>query len=168
MKRIKIAFIILLGIIYFSACEKDDICIDGDTPLLVVRFYDFENPEETKAVPSLRVVGLGQNSTVNTIVDRTSLDSIGIPLRIGEANTSFYLIMDSATDENEIETGNTDTLTFSYEIKEIFKSRACGFIVNYDNLDNTLETGADNWIKSIEIDTTFVTNSSSAHVKIFH
>lgn len=168
MKRIKIAFIILLGIIYFSACEKDDICVDGDTPLLVIRFYDFDNPEETKAVPSLRVVGLGQNITVNTIADRTSLDSIGIPLRIGEANTGFYFIMDSATDENEIETGNTDTLTFSYEIKEIFKSRACGFIVNYDNLDNTLETGVDNWIKSIEIDTTFVTNSSSAHVKIFH
>lgn len=168
MKRIKITFIILLGIIYFSACEKDDICVDGDTPLLVIRFYDFDNPEETKAVPSLRVVGLGQNITVNTIADRTSLDSIGIPLRIGEVNTGFYFIMDSATDENEIETGNTDTLTFSYEIKEIFKSRACGFIVNYDNLDNTLETGVDNWIKSIEIDTTFVTNSSSAHVKIFH
>ncbi|MFK5974004.1 MAG: DUF6452 family protein [Flavobacteriaceae bacterium] len=168
MNRLKIVFIILLGIICFSACEKDDICVDGNTPLLVIRFYDFDDPEEIKAVPNLRIAGLGQEFTVNTIADRTSLDSIGIPLRIGETSTGFYFIMDSETDENEIETGNIDTLSFSYESKEIFISRACGFIVNYDKLDSSLETGTDNWIKSIVIDTTFITNSTQAHVKIFH
>ena len=28
-----------------SACEKDDICVDGDTPLLVITFYDYTVPE---------------------------------------------------------------------------------------------------------------------------
>ena len=32
MKKIKIACIILVGLVFFGACEKDDICVDGDTP----------------------------------------------------------------------------------------------------------------------------------------
>ena len=167
MNRIKIAFIFLFGILCFSACEKDDICVDGDTPLLVIRFYDFDDSEEIKAVPNLRVVGFGQSITVNTIADRTSLDSIGIPLQVGDITTDFLFIMDSE-DENEIEIGNTDFLTFSYEVNEIFKSRACGFIANYQNLSQGLIEDSDNWIKKIEIDTTSVTNSATAHVKIFH
>lgn len=167
MNKIKVAIVIFLANLAFLSCEKDDICVDGDTPLLVIRFYDIDNPDVTKAVPGLRVKGVGNNNTVNTFTDRTSLDSIGIPLRINESSTGFYFITDSA-DENEMETGNIDTLSFSYEPKEIFISRACGFIVNYDNLGDNLQTGAGNWIKSIEIDTTFVTNSAAAHVKIFH
>ena len=96
MEKIRILLLVLIVIISFIACEKDDICVDGDTPLLIIQFYDIENPSELKAVPSLRVIGLGQSSTVNTIADRTSLDSISLPLRINEANTGFILISDSA------------------------------------------------------------------------
>ena len=151
----------------FIRCEKDDICVDGDTPLLIIRFYDAENTAEFKQVTNLRVIGLGQESTVPTFIDRSSADSIGIPLRIDELTTGFALILDSA-DEDDMETGNIDTLTFNYTTSEVFVSRACGFIANYDELGNALTTDADNWIQNIEIVSSLITKQDSAHVKIFH
>ncbi|WP_297793479.1 DUF6452 family protein [uncultured Eudoraea sp.] len=167
MRKIRIFILVLAAVISFNACEKDDICVDGDTPLLIIRFYDNENPGELKAVPNIRVIGLGQNSTVNTIADRTSLDSISLPLRINEPNTGFILISDSA-DEDDLETGNTDTLTFDYNTLEVFVSRACGFIANYDELGELLTTDSENWIQNIEIVSPLVQKQDSAHVKIFH
>ena len=35
-----IGLLLLFVFIAISACEKDDICVDGDTPLLIIRFYD--------------------------------------------------------------------------------------------------------------------------------
>lgn len=165
----KIYWILLISLValLYSGCEKDDICVDGDTPLLIIRFYDAENTEEVKTVPSLRIVGLGQGNPVNTITDRSSPDSVGIPLRINEPNTTFLLIMDSA-DEDDVETGNADTLTFNYETKEVFVSRACGFVANYETLSEELNTGSGNWIQNIEIISSLVQTQDSAHVKIFH
>jgi len=167
MEKIRILLLVLIVIISFTACEKDDICVDGNTPLLIIRFYDNENPGELKAVPSLRVVGLGQSSTVNTFSDRTSLDSIALPLRINEANTGFILISDSA-DEDDLETGNNDTLTFDYSTLEVFISRASGYIANYDDLVELLTSDSENWIQNIEIVSPLIQQQDSAHVKIFH
>jgi len=167
MAKIRGVFLVFLILVFFNACEKDDICVDGDTPLLIIRFYDAENTLEFKSVPNLRVVGIGQSTTVNTFADRTSLDSIAIPLRINELNTSFQLIIDSA-DDDTMETGNIDTLTFSYTTEEVFNSRACGFIANYDGLMDDLTTDTENWIQNIEIVTSSIKKQDSAHVKIFH
>ena len=104
-------------------CEKDDICVDGDTPLLIIRFFDSENPENPKSVNRLRVAGLGREQAVGTFSDRATLDSIAIPLRPGETQTTFIMILDSA-DEEELETGNRDTVRFDYETREVFISRA--------------------------------------------
>ncbi|MFK7814554.1 MAG: DUF6452 family protein [Maribacter sp.] len=171
MNRIHLALIFLLCVT-FSSCEKDDICVEGDTPLLIVRFYDAENPTEFKAVPLLRVAGIGNSFTVSTISDRTStLDSIAIPLKENETLTEFAFITNSEDDENGAEIGDIDILSFSYELKEEFISRACGFIVNYENLNSDFTTTTDNWIQSIEVvkDTVQLeTEDTTAHVKIFH
>lgn len=171
MNRLRITLIILLCIT-FSACEKDDICVDGDTPLLSIRFYDAANPAEFKAVPGLRVIGIGNDAVITTFSDRSStLDSINIPLKTNNNLTGFSFVMDSADDENGDETGNSDPLTFSYEIKEEFVSRACGFVANYENLGSDFIAATENWIQSIEIAKTTVkleTEETTAHVKIFH
>ncbi len=167
MGKIKILLLILMVVISFSACEKDDICVDGDTPLMIIRFYDNDNPSELKAVPNLRIIGLGQSSTVNTIADRTSLDSVALPLRINEVNTGFIFISDSA-DEDDLETGNIDTLSFDYSTQEIFISRACGYIANYDDLSETITSDSENWIQNIEIVSPLIKLQDSAHVKIYH
>ncbi len=165
MKVIKITALILLSLLIFFSCEKDDICVDGDTPLLVIRFYDKDNPEEVKPVTTLVVRGLNGTDTLG-IITNISSDSIAIPLRPNMDSTVFTLSENlTPTDESSV---NVDTITFSYETQEVFVSRACGFIANYDTLlgDNTDEV--DPWITDIQIINPLVENSNSAHVKILH
>jgi len=168
MKKISIAFFITLTIIFIGSCEKDDICINANTPLLVITFYDINNTTIVKAVPSLRVGGIGHEFTVNTIADRTNLDSIGLPLKTNDVTTSFAFIKDSEDNDDDLEIGNADVITFNYKIIEDFKSRACGFVANYGNLTATLTSDADQWIQDIIITDTLVKNQAAAHVKIYH
>ncbi|MEP0213744.1 MAG: DUF6452 family protein [Cellulophaga sp.] len=168
MKKIGILAAILL-FTGFTSCEKDDICVDGDTALLIINFYDFEAEEETeKAVAKLRVVGEGKDTTVDTVVDRTDLKTISIPLRINETSTTYNLISNSADNEDGDETGNTDAVTFNYTTKEVYISRACGYVIHYNDLTSTLTADADNWIKNVEVVETKVENIAVTHVKIYH
>jgi len=168
-RRKKISYLILLAFIFLVSysCEKDDICVDGDTPFLIIRFYDATDTLVLKAAPALRIVGLENGDPVNTFTDRTSLDSVAIPLRINEPATSFKIILNSEG-EDDVETGNIDTLLFNYDTQEVFVSRACGFVANYDNLTELLSADSDNWIQNIEIANTSINSQDSAHVKIFH
>ena len=167
IRNIRAFLLFLAGFLFINACEKDDICVEGDTPLLIIRFYDSENPTELKSVSSLRVIGIGQTDPVDTFTDRSSLDSISIPLRINQPDTGFLLISESA-DEDDLETGNIDTLTFSYNTEEVFVSRACGFVANYNDLSDSLTTGSENWIQDIEIINSTINSQVNAHVQIFH
>lgn len=170
MNRFITVIIILTAIVFFSGCEKDDICVEGDTPLLVIRFYDIENPTEFKAVPGLRVAGVDRDVTVNTFADRSELDSIAIPLNSGANISEFLFIINSEDDEDGFEAGNIDGLNFSYEIQEQFIGRACGYIANFDNLNSATVADTENWIQNVEITKTLVIQEDtlSAHVKIFH
>lgn len=168
MKKIGILAAILL-FTGFTSCEKDDICVDGDTALLIVNFYDFEAEEETeKAVTKLRVVGEGQDTTVDTVVDRTDLTTVSVPLRANETTTTYNLISNSADNEDGDETGNTDTVTFNYATNEVYISRACGYVIHYNELTSTLTADAENWIKNVEVVETTVENIAVTHVKIYH
>ncbi len=168
MHKLRIGILIFLGIISAASCEKDDICVEGDTPLLVVEFYDITDTTTLKNVPSLRVVGLGQTVTVNTVADRSALNKISIPLKTTVNTTSFILISNSATSDDGLETGNIDTLNFSYGRTEDFLSRGCGFVVNYDSLSTNATPDGSNWIQDIQIIRSQVINSDSTHVKIYH
>jgi hypothetical protein len=165
MKKTTVVLIFLLGIISFSSCEKDDICVDGDTPLLIVRFYDSQDITQTKEVTGLQVNGLIIGTDTLEILANASLDSIAIPLRVTETNTSFLISQKLGEDDPT----NFDVLTFSYEVKEEFVSRACGFVANYEALEGSVTSEGDApWINEIQIITPLVENSTEAHVKIFH
>lgn len=172
MTKLKIVILIVFcSLGTFTGCEKDDICVDDDTPQLIIRFYDAENPTEFKVVPGLRVIGVGNGEPVDTFTDREStLDSIAIPLKATDISTQFSFILDSVDDEDGVEIGDSDLLQFSYSTEELFKSRACGFVVNYDNLTTDFTSATDSWIQSIEIVKPLVTieEEVTAHVKIFH
>jgi hypothetical protein len=168
MGRIRIGILFFLSIIALASCEKDDICVEGNTPLLVIEFYDFSDTTLLKNVPTLRVVGEGKTITVNTVADRTALNTITIPLKTDLDNTSFLLISNSASAEDGTETGNIDTVNFSYNRFEDFLSRGCGFVVNYEDLNASVTSDNTNWIQAIEVTRSQVINSDSTHVKIFH
>ena len=170
MRKIIPVLLIASLVLYFSSCEKDDICVDGDTPLLVIGFFDATDTTLAKEVPSLRIKEVILDDVVDTFTDRSSsLDSIGIPLRIDSNDTSFEFIMDSDDDGTTgEEIGNIDVLTISYQTREAFVSRACGFVANYDNLSINLPANSENWIQDISIVQQTVENSNNIHVKIFY
>ncbi len=166
MKKLKftvLLFIVFLGI---NACEKDDICVDGNTPLMVIRFYDNNTDDDTlKAPPNLRVRGQIANDTLGSIIPNTAADSIQLPLRIEALSTIFSLTTNATAD---VLNDNEDIITFTYTTKEVFISRACGFIANYESLSQTLTADTNNWIKRIEISNDTIENQNAAHVKIYH
>lgn len=154
-------FFLLLG------CEKDDICVDGNTPHLIIRFYDKENPELTKSVTTLRITGEGLSDPLST-VNRITTDSIAVPLRSSENNTVFSFISDSGDNGDGMEMGITDVIRFDYQTREVFVSRACGYIANYDDLNVMVTMDGDDWIDAVEITNTTIADEVAAHIKIYH
>lgn len=177
MKQLFPVLLLFCIILYFSSCEKDDICVEGDTPLLVVGFYDITDTT-FKSVPNLRIRALDNDSILGLesaeefgFADRAnSPDSIFLPLRINAMNTQFELISGSAADDEDatLETGTIDTLSFDYVVTEQFISRACGFVANFNELDTVRNVFTTDWIKGINIVDTSITNSTLIHVQIFH
>lgn len=177
MKRLFPVLLIFMVIVHFSSCEKDDICVEGDTPLLVIGFYDVTDTT-FKSVSNLRIRALDldsdsilglEGSEEFGFTDRAnSPDSITVPLRIAGTSTEFAFISGSADDDDGNETGNTDILTFNYVVNEQFISRACGFVANFNELDTVRQVSPEDWIKGITILDTTITNSNQIHVQIFH
>ncbi len=172
MRKLLPALLIAILLVHFSSCEKDDICVDGDTPLLVIGFFDAADTAEVKQVSSLRIL----NTDISTVLDNdtftdrgNSPDSLSVPLRTNEVTTTYQFISDSEDDaDTEEETGNIDTLTITYQVRENFVSRACGFVANFDELSISLSQGSENWIQDIQIVQSTIENSNNIHVKILH
>ncbi len=175
MKKILPILLIALLIFNVASCEKDDICVDGDTPLLVIGFFNIDDPDEHKRVPSIRIKAIDNDQVLSDLeafkfTDRSnSPDSLSVPLQINANSTRFELITDSAEDaDTGEETGNIDTLTINYSTREAFISRACGFVINYDDVNASLTSDDSNWIQDITIVQQTVENSNNIHVKIFY
>jgi len=176
MKRLFPVLLLLMIIVQAASCEKDDICVEGDTPLLVVGFYNIDDTTEFKSVTALRIKALDNDSILGLegseefgFSDRAnSPDSITLPLQIADSSTTFQLVSNSADDEEGNETGSIDTITFIYTVNEEFISRACGFVAHFNELDTVRNVFEDDWIKRITLQETDVELSNTIHVKIFH
>jgi hypothetical protein len=160
----KIIPILILFIVIFSTCEKDDFCVKNPiTPNLVLRFYDETNQETLKTAKLLSVWAEGKD----TIDDYTSIttDSISIPLNSLATETIYHLKINN---EDGAEADNLyTTFTINYTPEEEYVSRSCGYRVIFNEVsfssDNT------NWIKEFTPETlTIIEDQNSAHVQIFH
>tara|TARA_B100001093_G_scaffold519721_1_gene610062 strand:+ start:7624 stop:8133 length:510 start_codon:yes stop_codon:yes gene_type:complete len=167
-QRIKL-LLSLMGCILLTQCEKDDVCVEGDTALLHIAFYDKDATDEQpqpKAVNKLRVISVDEDSTVNTFNDRSTQDDILIPLDSRKSFGDFVLISNSVTEDN-LETGQIEDLRITYTPEAVYISRACGFVGQYADL-GIEQTGLTSWISSIEINNTKIDNSNEIHVSVFH
>ena len=147
-------YLILLFILSFTLinCEKDDICIETTTPKLIVVFYDNAIPAEKKEVSVLTVWAEGQAN----LYDKKSTDSISIPLDLTQNRTTY--IFDNKTIK--------DTIEFTYERKDVFVSRSCGYKTIFENLQ--IESRSANWIKNDTLKNTTIDNETAIHLSIFH
>jgi hypothetical protein len=157
------------GILLLGGCEKDDICVDGDTPLFVIGFFDVTDTEQTteKDVSSLRIREISREDFPPSFTDRSTTDSVALPLPTNASTVTYILISNSAT-TNEVETGNIDTLDVTYTLSERFVSRACGFVAVYDEITVSVRPDADNWIQDLVLVDTLVEFNNRIHLKALH
>jgi len=161
MKKISLIFILFLS---FYACEKDDICIDPITPNLIIRFYDIADTTLLKVANNLQIKNIDIDSIYSNNLVAT--DSIAIPLNVNQDTTTYVLTINS-TDSILV---NSDTISISYTRKPTFVSRSCGFETIFNDVNISLTTDSDNWIKNIStIDSTqTILDEKKAHFKILH
>ncbi|SNR33402.1 hypothetical protein SAMN06265371_101388 [Lutibacter agarilyticus] len=148
----KLFFLIVITLVAISGCEKDDICIEGTTPFLVIRFNDSDDQSEYKSIllDSVRVI---ENELYAA---NTTLDSLYIPLDTNENFTTYEIAANGLVDEMKI----------SYTRTAIFVGRACGYKINFEDFE--LESNTTNWIKGIDINNNIIDNDTIAAITIFH
>ncbi len=149
------------------SCEKDEICLEETTPLLIVRFYDVDNPDNLKKVINLKVElegieGIYENATITALTD-----SIAIPIKTTEDSTKYILTINQ---EENVEETNTDSFEINYTREDFFVSRSCGYKTLFYGILPNLYTDNDNWIKELITvkNPQDVLNENETHVKIYH
>lgn len=152
-----VVFLVLL-----LGCQKDDICPEGTetTPLLLIEFYDPEDPTRLKAVQNLEVRAVGMEESY---LGPVTTNEISIPLRTDQNSTEYIFTLNGGSAEE-----NEDRVTFSYSPNPEYLNRACGFKINYSNLDVVVHGDDDNWILSEIILLENVENETEAHISFTH
>ncbi len=170
MKRYSGTLVFLLALVMILSCQRDDICpaSTDTTPLLIIRFYENQDPFDLKAPQNLRIQETGNDTSF--VYYRYSQDSIAIPLRTDQDLSEFVFTLNASdTSATDAEPGIADTLVFSYGREQEYLNRACAFRVNYVGLKATLSDGpsGEDWIEDIQIEQANVENENQAHVSIF-
>ena len=162
MKQIQ-KCLFLAGFVLLSlSCQKDDICPPGTetTPLLVIEFYDSEDPTRLKAVQGLVVRATGMEED---FAGPITANTISIPLRTNENFTEYSFIRNSGG-----QTENEDLVTITYTPNPEYLNRACGYKMEFLNIDVNIHNDSDNWILSDVILQENVENETAAHISFIH
>lgn len=151
------------------ACEKDDICIAGDTPKMRLAFFNADTTDLAKAPTNLMILGKGQSTALPLVSpsDATGFELL-IPLNPSESYTEFYFVENASIDDEGNLSGSIELVRFSYNPTPVFISKACGFIPNYTELNSSLSQSNSHWIRAISIVKDSITHSNDIHVKIYH
>ena len=136
------------------SCEKDDICVEENTPSLIISFYDNDDHEQLKKLTNSYIWVVGMDSLNN--YNNNSLDSIAVPLNLSE-NATKYIVENNAI---------KDTIEFNYSRKDTFISRSCGYITIFENL--AIGNNTTHWIKDTEILNATIENETFTHINIYH
>ncbi|GGG33728.1 hypothetical protein GCM10011344_38180 [Dokdonia pacifica] len=166
-KRLFIIGTVLWGCIMLSSCERDDICAEATpvTPLLIIDFFDIENPTEPKTPVDLTIREVN-GDTLDGSPFNTS--TVSIPLRTNQDQTDLLFVLNTGSEELETPE-NIDGLSINYVRIEEYISKACGFRITYDALDATPSSqDGEFWIQDVIIINTTVEDETSAHIQIFH
>ena len=107
------------------------------------------------------------NDDAVEIISFENTDEIAIPLNT-TSDTTKYLFKRSLISSSDT-INNIDKITFVYQRREDYVNRACGFKVEYFNIDPVLESeGTENWIQEIIVNRDIVNDENSAHITVLH
>ncbi|GAA4281768.1 DUF6452 family protein [Gaetbulibacter aestuarii] len=142
------------------SCEPDDICPASTptTPGLVMEAFDNNNPENSKNIFGLTVIGEGQSEPLPDFYNVSNKSKLILPLNTQTNKTEYRLIKDTFINDNgtpddtsdDFIDGKSVLITINYSTKAVFVSRACGYKYIFENVSVQVDqSDPDRWIKSI-------------------
>lgn len=165
-----ILILLFVGLLFSSGCERDDLCTpdQATSPRMVVVFKDAADRALIKVAPQLRVKVLGSSEFApldfdgNTIME--AADTIYLPLRNFDNETIYSFQREN---DNDL---NADIINLSYSREDVYVSRACGFKIDYLDLNANLNSETPNnlWISDINVLDVTINDSNEVHVEIYH
>lgn len=138
---------IIIILLAFWACEEDDICVEDKSPRMYLKFEN-QLIEDTARMDSIVIWRKNLNNEFEAYAKRAktqSVDSILVPLPIAEVNQAQFIIS-----PRTIETNLYDTLTVNYTRALDFGSKACGYRVNYLDVQYEITTNYFVYIEEID------------------
>lgn len=153
MKKLIFSFIILGGI--FSSCENDDdVCISGEaTPRMKIKFKSSDN--KLKTLDSLYLDVDYGNAKVLNMVTAAKVDSVLIPLRVDENGFTEFTVRTTKK-------GNVSKIKLNYTTSSQYVSPACGFKRLYNEVKESLVTPDP--VTKIELNQNQIINEDKTHL----
>lgn len=162
MKKLLILVIIIAA---FAGCQHNDICTENQpaTPKMVVKFYDYENQNQLKAVEEFNAREI--NSEEYYYGNNKNDTLVKIPLRTNHESTTYEFVLnkDSLNSQSTL-------IEFTYSPEEVYINRPCGFKTEFEDFNaEVLDNNPGSWIKAIEIPhENTINDEESAHLYIYH
>lgn len=162
MKKIVIFIVFIIGL---TSCESDDICADTVvTSRLIVRVYDKDATNTTKSVPNLLVYGKGHPS--NEAIQLSSTDSIVLPLKMLEKESTFVLVKNAVITNDVVTSGEETELKITYTPEQVFADKGCGYKVTYKDISAEIPTTS--WISSVRTIFNHLEDEKKATIHIYY
>ncbi|RRQ46293.1 DUF6452 family protein [Chryseobacterium sp. SC28] len=147
----------IFGVLFLltSCGNDDDICLGQEsTPRLKLKFRN-ESNNLLMTLDTLYVdVDYGKPELTTIISAAPNVDSVFVPLRIDDSPYTDFFI-------RQRKTGPTSKIRISYDKKAIYVSPACGFKINYENLN--AELLQQNPVQSIQSNNSSLTDESKTN-----
>ncbi len=158
MRRLALACIILVLVI---SCQRDDLCGENFqvTPRFNIEFYDIAEPDDLKSFSSLRLI----NDEIGDTIDLEGGNNISIPLATDANETIFRFIKN--VDSNDPQ---EDTVRFNYSRRNEYINRACGFKIEYVDLQVQITDNDERWIKNTNVRKSVIRSDENIHLFMFH
>ena len=162
MKNILLIFFYLNLSLFSIQCERDDICLieTQGTPMMIVEFFDKENPSELKPVDEISIIGV-EKDLLFTVLNSSKLS---LPLKTQNNNTQYIFY------KNKNDSIYSDIIQFNYQTNDIYINRSCGFKTEYilSNPPAIFISENLNWIDHFEVLTNIVSDENQTHLAIYH
>lgn len=156
-------FIFLLTILtVMISCEEDDICLDEKTPRLHLKFQNVFAADSLR-MDSIIIFRKETNGNFELVMGKgkpKAVDSTRISLRIDDVNQTQLILT-----KRRYDTSLYDTLTLNYNREIAFGSKACGYKVEYIQVDYQISQHF--FVDKEELHTN-ITNEENPHILLYY
>ncbi len=155
-RLIAAAFVVSLMV----GCSSDE-CADNKNSLPLAKVMTSQPEPKEAALNSITVYGIGAPGDSLLVDSASNVGQVYLPFRIDTGNTTYVI---RYWDQPVVGSYINDTISFSYDIKPMFVSSACGAVYYYDNIriDHTY-----NLIDSINCPGDRITNANEPNIFIY-